>query len=238
MHVKRILTCNQGRGWMFLGFQKEIKNHLISNVLASLFQKTWYLWSLSLQGCMCQPYHLPYPQDAQAQSNRCPPICLSFSQRTWGSTLTSVSASTALSSNSVMVFLTPSWTCIPMFCTTGSESSTGRRVMWKVWVTYNGRECRWDTCPWHPPKWKGALLSLSPFLAWLTDQKPKRELSLASIPGAVRNYLNPCLRAGENETRITLVTVHTPFMEDCAESTPTQDGNQGPHLPHWLRLTA
>lgn len=56
------------------------------------------------------------------------------------SCLTSVSASVALSSNSVMVFLTPSWTLIPRLCTTGKESSTGFMVMSNVWLTWGRRK--------------------------------------------------------------------------------------------------
>lgn len=57
-----------------------------------------------------------------------------------GRSLTFVSASVALSSNSVMVFLTPSWTLIPRLCTTGKESSTGFMVMSNVWLTWNRRK--------------------------------------------------------------------------------------------------
>lgn len=42
---------------------------------------------------------------------------------------TSVSASVAFSSNSVMVFLTPSWTLMPGTWSSGRESSTGLIVM-------------------------------------------------------------------------------------------------------------
>lgn len=57
-----------------------------------------------------------------------------------GRSLTFVSASVALSSNSVMVFLTPSWTLIPRLCTTGKESSTGFMVMSNVWLTWIRRK--------------------------------------------------------------------------------------------------
>lgn len=100
------------------------------------------------------------PQDAQWQSDHWRQVA--SRSRSPGSALTSVPAATALSSDSVMVFLTPSCTRIPRLCTTGSTSAAGRMVMWKVSVTWQGRKGQVGGTP-VPSRTQGrcSLLSLS-----------------------------------------------------------------------------
>lgn len=139
-HVKRNITCNQGKRWMYLGFQEGFKKQFDGKYICFSFPEGCGLFGfLILQGYLYYPHHSALSLGYTVTKQLLPADWSAFHSAR-EATLTSVSASTALSSNSVMVFLTPSCTRIPKLCTMGSESSTGRRVIWKVWVTYNDRK--------------------------------------------------------------------------------------------------
>ena len=179
-------------------------------------------WFLVLWGCLY--YFQPHPRPTLGiYCHKATGI--SLDKRGQGSTPTSVSASTALSSNSVMVFLTPSCTRIPKFCTWGSASSTGRRVMRKVWVTCRVKKCRWAACPQQPPEEKADALCI-PFhtIPGVTDWPgTQRWILFGKIEFLC---LCPGLRAEGNGALSTMVAPGPPVKGEDAELIPIKEGSE------------
>lgn len=85
-HVKKIVTCNQGRGRAYLGFQKGFKSNLMQMYSLPLFQRAVVSSGFqSFKDTCTNLTPLPSPRDAQSQSSRWThQISFSFSQRTQG----------------------------------------------------------------------------------------------------------------------------------------------------------
>lgn len=151
-HVKRNVTCNQGKRWMYLGFQEGFKKQFDRKYICFSFPEGCGLFGfLILQGYLYYPHHLPSLWDTQSQSNFCQqidqpliqpekpllPLCLH--PPPWAQTLW-------WSSSRPPVPAAPS--SVPW----AVNHPQGEEWYGKSESPTMTEKCRWDTCPQHPPK--------------------------------------------------------------------------------------
>lgn len=190
----------------YWGVRDELKSNLNSNLIFPRGPRCLLFWTSLVTTPRMHRKSAPAPNSTSAQSERP------------GKPHTSVSASIAFSSNSVMVFLTPSCTCMPRFCTRGRESCTGWRVMWKVCVTYNSNMWVVAGPQYHP--------RLSPCHATLPRNPGTNSLELK--PKAVRGCAWAVTK--NRGSRWSPVCLPIPLNTENSEWNPTQGWVTGPLL--------